>query len=338
VLTLGIETSCDETSAAIYDDKKGILSNVIFSQVDQHKFFGGVVPEIASRSQLEKINPIINAALETAQTTLENLVSIAVTNKPGLPGSLIVGVCFAKSLAWSKEKNLIGVNHLEAHAFSPLIERDIPFPHLCLTASGGHTSLYLLHDWGKLEILGQTQDDAAGETLDKVAKMLGFDYPGGPVIERFAQEIGFKDFFRYPRGKEKTLDFSFSGLKTAVLYSLVKLNAYNMSTKKFLKEQDLVLKQQISSSILVCMTDIFKQKIELAYKLHPYIKAITMAGGVACNQFIRDELNKFCKQHAINFFVPSPQYCTDNAAMIAFVGNYKTKQEKFSNLYLDILD
>ena len=165
---LGIETSCDETGAAVFEEGKGILSNVLFSQIDLHKAFGGVVPEIASRSQLEKIAPILEKSLSDTQITLSDIDVIAVTNKPGLPGSLLVGVCFAKALAWAKEKQIIAVNHLEGHAFSSFLEHNVPFPHLCITASGGHTSLYLIEDFGNYKVLGQTLDDAAGEAFDKI--------------------------------------------------------------------------------------------------------------------------------------------------------------------------
>ena len=193
MLILGIETSCDETSASVYRDN--VISNVIFSQINLHKPFGGVMPEVASRSQLEKINPVVRQALELAQVTLNDIDVIAVTHKPGLPGSLLVGVCFAKAIAAAKQKKLIGVNHLEAHAFSSFLEHDVPFPHLCLTASGGHTSLYLMHDFGKYEVIGQTVDDAAGEAFDKIAKLMNLPYPGGPEIEKLAREVDFQDFY-----------------------------------------------------------------------------------------------------------------------------------------------
>lgn len=334
---LGIETSCDETAAAVYQEGKGILSNALFSQIQLHKAHGGVVPEIASRSQLEKINPIVQQALTDAAITLADIDCVAVTNKPGLPGSLLVGVCFAKSIAWAQAKQIIGINHMEAHAFSPFLEHDVPFPHLCLTASGGHTALYLIKDFGNYTVLGHTVDDAAGEAFDKVARMLGLSYPGGPIIEKYASSVDFKDFFSYPRGKQNTLNFSFSGLKTAVLYDLVKQNAYDMQTKKLLNTSE-ELKQKVASSLLVCIADIFRQKIKCAVKEHPEIKAVTFVGGVACNKFIRHELKKLCEQKLkLPFFTPSPQYCGDNAAMVAFVGFYKAKRQQFSDLFLDIL-
>ncbi len=337
MLTLGIETSCDETSAAVYDSQKGILSNALFSQIELHKNFGGVVPEIASRSQLEKIVPIVRTALDVANVSLQEINVIAVTNKPGLPGSLLVGVCFAKALAWSAKKRLIGINHLEGHAFSTFLEHTVPFPHVCITASGGHTSIYLIEDFGTYRVLGQTYDDAAGEAFDKIAKMLNLGYPGGPIIEELAASIDYQDFFTYPRTTAHTLNFSFSGLKTAVLYDLVKKNAYDMGKKKFLKDHDDTLKKQVASSLLVCITDIFEQKINLATKQFPEVKAVTFVGGVACNKYISQRLEILCKQKNLPFFKPSAQYCTDNAAMIAFVGSYKARQQKFSGFDLDIL-
>src|SRR5271156_2111294 len=251
-LTLGIETSCDETAAAVYHSERGILSNKLFSQIDLHRIYGGVVPEVASRSHLEKINLIVQEALDAAGVTLDDINVIAVTSNPGLAGSLLVGLCFAKGIAYAQDKKLIGINHLEGHAFSAFLEHDIPFPHLCLTASGGHTALYLVQDFGDYQVIGQTLDDAAGEAFDKVAKLINLPYPGGPVIEKLAREMEFKDFFHYPRNKDIGLDFSFSGLKTAVLYDLVKRNAYSMEAKKFTQPDNEQLKKEVASSLLVC--------------------------------------------------------------------------------------
>jgi N6-L-threonylcarbamoyladenine synthase len=333
---LGIETSCDETAAAVYTTEQGVLSNTLFSQIDLHKQYGGVVPEIASRSHLEKIGFIVEKALTTAQVSLDTIDVLGVTYKPGLPGSLLVGLSFAKALAWAKNKKLIGINHLEGHAFSASIEHTIPFPYLCITASGGHTALYMIHDFGVYEVLGQTLDDAAGEAFDKVSKLIGLGYPGGPIIEKFAQEVGFQDFFEYPRAMHTTLNFSFSGLKTAVLYDLVKRGAYNLETKEFLKKDDRVLQQHVASSLLVCIADIFKQKLSLAFKQYPHVQAVAFVGGVACNKYIRRELEAFCAKQSKQFFSPSPQYCTDNGAMIAFVAHYKAQKGEWSDFSLDI--
>lgn len=336
-ITLGIETSCDETAAAVYCRTKGILSSELFSQIALHHSFGGVIPEVASRSQLEKITIIIQHALDRAGITLNEVDVVAVTNKPGLPGSLLVGVCFAKAVAWAAQKKIIGINHLEGHAFSSFLEHKVPFPHLCLTASGGHTSLYLIHGFGNYEILGQTADDAAGEAFDKIAKLMGLDYPGGPIIEKLATKVGFKDFCKYPRASAAGFNFSFSGLKTAVLYDLIKKDAYDLKTKTFLKKDDLYFKQEIASSLLVCINDIFINKLIKALTSYPQVKAITFVGGVACNNFIKSNISQLAQSHGLQFYSPSPGYCTDNAAMIAFVGNYKAQQGKFSDFDLDIL-
>ncbi len=335
MIILGIESSCDETAAALYDSTHGILSSELFSQTEFHKKYGGVVPEIASRAQLEKIGLITDQALLKASITLNDVDAIAVTHTPGLPGSLLVGLCFAKALAYSKNKKIIGINHLEGHAFSAMIEHEIPFPYLCLTASGGHTSLYLIKDYGDYEILGQTTDDAAGEAFDKVAKMLNHPYPGGPVIEQLAESVDFYDFFNYPRLKNPTLMMSFSGLKTAVMYDLVKRNAYDLATKKC-TTNDPALKAQVASSLLVCMGDIFKDRIQRALKAYPFVRALAFVGGVACNKYLGAQLKTVATSHNIPFYVPSPKYCTDNAAMIAFVGAYKAEQGKFCDLTLDL--
>jgi len=337
-LTLGIETSCDETAAAVYSSKHGVLSNELFSQIKEQKAFGGVVPEIASRTHLEKINGIVESALKTAGVTLDEIEVVAVTSKPGLPSALLVGFCFGKALAWVKQKKFIGINHLEGHAFSAFLNnKDIPFPHLCLTASGGHTALYYVTGFGAYKTIAHTIDDAAGEAFDKIARLIQLPYPGGPEIEQLAQKAGFKDYFNYPRGKKDRFNFSFSGLKTAVMYDLVEKDAYDMATKKFLKPHDLKLKEEVASSLLVCITDIFKQKIALALKEYPDVKALTFVGGVACNSYIREQLKEFLSKRNISLLYPAKQYCTDNAAMIAFVGNYKAERDEFSPWNLDIL-
>ncbi len=333
---LGIETSCDETAVAVYQTERGMLSNKLFSQVEVHEYYGGVVPELSSRSQIEKINTIVQQSLTAASTPLADIDVVAVTNKPGLPGSLLVGVCFAKGLAYANQKKLIGINHLEGHAFSALIEHDVPFPHLCITASGGHTSLYLIEGYGVYTVLGQTLDDAAGEAFDKVAKSLNLPYPGGPIIEKLAREVGFKDFFHYPRLKDHTLNFSFSGIKTAVLYDLVKRGAYSLTDKRFLEPNNKKLQQEVASSFLVCVADIFEQKVERARRDYPQARALTFVGGVARNNYIRERLHAVAQRHGLPFFTPSPEYCTDNGGMIAFVGHYKAQQGAFSDMTLDI--
>lgn len=336
ITVLAIESSCDETAASVYTTTDGVRSNKLYSQIELHQQYGGVVPEIASRSHMEKMGIIVQEALDTAHATMHDIDVIAVTHKPGLPGSLLIGVCFAKALAWSTHKKLIGVNHLEGHAFSACIEHTIPFPFLCLTASGGHTALYIVHGFGDYTIIGQTLDDAAGEAFDKIAKIMQLPYPGGPLIEQLAAQAGFQDFFKYPRPMPNTLNFSFSGLKTAALYDLVKRDAYDLTAKKFLKPHNLELKQQVASSLLVSMADIFEQKLALALKTYPEIRAVSFVGGVAANKYIGNRLAVFCQKRSKQFFVPARQYCTDNAAMIAFVGHYKAQQNKFDDFTLDI--
>jgi N6-L-threonylcarbamoyladenine synthase len=333
---LGIETSCDETAAAVYHQDRGLLSSTLFSQIEMHKTFGGVVPEIASREQLEKIEPIIVLALKEAQITLDGIDVVAVTNRPGLPGSLLVGLCFAKAIAFAKGKQLIGINHLEGHTFSPFLEHDVPFPHVCITASGGHTSLNLVRDFGNFVTLADTHDDAAGEVFDKVAKLMNLPYPGGPVLEKLASEVDFVDTRMYPRSRHKTLGFSFSGLKTAVLYDLVKQDAYSLENKEFLKPHDHELIRYVAASLHVCIADIFIQKLALALDEHPEAKAITFVGGVACNAYIAKRLENYATSQNRLFYKPSAQFCTDNAAMIAFVGSYKAQHHEFSGLDLDI--
>lgn len=335
-IILGIESSCDETGAAVYDTQKGLLSNELYSQVDLHAWHGGVIPELASRLHMEKIGIIVQTALDKAGVTLEQIDTIAVTSKPGLPGALMIGVSYAKGLAFAENKKIIGVNHLEGHVFSACIDNQVPFPFLCLTVSGGHTSLYFVEDFGMYSLVGHTIDDAAGEAFDKIAKMMNLPYPGGPVIEKLAEQVNFEDFFHYTRGSMTGTNFSFSGLKTSILYDLVKRGAYDLESKTFLKEDDLYFKQQVASSLLVCMGDIFEKKLAEALKLHLNVKAISFVGGVACNKYLRRTLTKFAEKRGIQLFYPTPRLCTDNAGMIAFVGSYLAKQGKFDDLDLAI--
>ena len=333
---LAIETSCDEVAAAVYSTEKKLLAHKLYSQTEHHKRFGGVVPEIASRSHMVKINGIVQEALTASGCTLADIDVVAVTSKPGLLGSLLIGTTFAKAIAGSLDKKLVAVDHLEGHAFSACIEHDIPFPFLCMTASGGHTSLYRVTDYGKFETIGTTRDDAAGEAFDKVAKMLKLGYPGGPIIEKLAGQVDFQDFFHYPRNKMNDLMFSFSGLKTAVLYDLVKKGVYDMEEKTLLTE-DPILKQRVASSFLTCVADIFVGKLGRALTEHNDYKAIAFVGGVACNKYIRSQIQELAQKHKLPFFTPSPQFCTDNAAMIAFVGHYKAQRGEFSPLDFEVL-
>ncbi|QQR53737.1 tRNA (adenosine(37)-N6)-threonylcarbamoyltransferase complex transferase subunit TsaD [bacterium] len=334
-LVLGIETSCDETGMALYCPKEGLLTHTLFSQIDLHACYGGVIPELASRTQLEKIHLIFQEIFNHSSFSFQDVKTVAVTNRPGLPGSLLVGVSFAKAVAWAGQKKLIGINHLEGHIFSSFLEHNVPFPHLCLTASGGHTSLYLVEDFSVFSLICTTKDDAAGEAFDKIAKLMNLPYPGGPVIEKMGAEKDFYDFYAYPRCTAGALEFSFSGLKTAVLYHLVKLGAYDLKTKQFCQtEHDL--KQQVASSLLVCIKDIFLEKIGLALAVHKHIKAVTFVGGCAANTYLKKTIEAFCINKGLQFFAPSPKFCTDNGAMIAFVGNYKVAKGQFDSFDLDI--
>lgn len=345
MLVLGIETSCDETAAAVYDSGvKKILAHEVFSQIKEHEKYGGVVPEIASRSQLEKIQPIVDVVLSRTGILIKDIDVIAVTTTPGLVGSLFVGICFSKGIAWAAHKKLVGVNHLEGHIFSSFLQQDgtffdIPFPHLCLSASGGHTALYFVEDFGKYTKIGQTIDDAAGEAFDKIAKVLGFGYPGGPMIEQLAHKVAFTDFFHYPRTKNKDKDifFSFSGLKTAVLYDLVKRGAYDLKLGPLVQNMTPALQEQVASSLLVCITDIFENNVRCAFKKYPQVSTLTFTGGVACNKYMRRRLEQCCLRLNKKFVATPPSFCGDNAAMIALVGAYKANRGEFDDFYLDTL-
>jgi N6-L-threonylcarbamoyladenine synthase len=338
ITVLGIETSCDETSAAIYTTAQGLVCQTLYSQISIHASVGGIIPEQASRPQLERITDIVASAIDKAHMTLEDIDVIAVTNTPGLPGSLLVGLNFAKAVAWATHKKLIGINHLEGHIFSAYLENPtIPFPHLCLTASGGHTALYWVTDFGVYHLLGQTLDDAAGEAFDKIAKLMGLGYPGGPIIETLAATVGNNDFFHYPRTNIHTFDFSFSGLKTAILYNLIKRGAYTMANKTF-HTDDPALKAQVASSLQVCVGDIFVQKIARALTAYPTAQAITFVGGVSCNKYLKERIRDVANKHAILLYTPAGRYCTDNGAMIAFVGHYKAQRQEFSPWTLDIFE
>lgn len=344
MLVLGIETSCDETGVAVYDTALNkLIAHELFSQVKEHERYGGVVPEIASRSQLDKIYPMITAALMHAGINLNDIDVVAVTTTPGLAGSLFVGLCYAKAIAWGLHKPLVGINHLEGHIFSSFLQVDgssaaVPFPHICLSVSGGHTGMYLVEDFGVYHRIGYTIDDAAGEAFDKIAKILGFGYPGGPMIEQLAAAGKFIDYCKYPRTKNLNdeIFFSFSGLKTAVLYDLVKRGAYDFKLGTIVQVMTPELQQQVASSLLVCIADIFENNLRCALKKYPQAQAVTFTGGVACNKYLRGRLERYCQRRNKNFIAAPAKFCGDNGAMIAFVGAYKAQQGAFDNLYLDI--
>lgn len=319
---LGIETSCDETSAAILSGLE-VRSNVVSSQAELHKKWGGIVPEAAARAHVEAILPVIEEALDIAKTKLHEIIAIAVTNRPGLVGALSVGVTAAKALSFALKKPLVGVHHLEGHILSPLIANpQLPFPQLCLLVSGGHTELVLVEKPGQYQIKGQTRDDAAGEAFDKSARLLGLGYPGGFQIQEKAM-TGNPKRYPLPRALEgESYDFSFSGLKTAVL-RLVETEKENLST------------EDAAASVQSAITEVLAQKtLRAAENLN--VKAVTLSGGVAANQSLRNQLNEGAGRLGIPFAAPAPDLCTDNAAMIAFAGAMRLGKGETSDFDLDV--
>ncbi|MFN5326832.1 MAG: tRNA (adenosine(37)-N6)-threonylcarbamoyltransferase complex transferase subunit TsaD [Bacteroidota bacterium] len=322
IFILGIESSCDETSAAICRDGN-ILSNVIASQ-DVHVQYGGVVPELASRAHMQNIVPVVDQAMKLANTDLKDLDAIAFTQSPGLIGALLVGTSFAKSLALSLDLPLIGVHHMQAHVLSNMIEEPQPsFPFLCLTVSGGHTQIVLCSDALKMEILGETIDDAAGEAFDKSAKLLGLPYPGGPLIDQYASK-GDSTRFQFSEPQIDGLNFSFSGVKTSILYFL----------QKQLKDDPHFIQDHlhdICASIQHSIIQILMHKLKKA-SLETGIKNICMAGGVSANKGLRNAMYQYAEKYHWNIHIPSFEYCTDNAAMIAITGYYKFIKGEASTL------
>lgn len=313
-LTLGIETSCDETAAAVIKDGREILSNVVLSQVDIHRKYGGVVPEIASRHHIEAVFPVIHEALDRAGVTLEEIEVIAVTYGPGLVGSLLVGVAAAKALAFASGKPLVGVNHIEGHIYANFLTgKETRPPLVCLTVSGGHTDLLLIPKLGEYEILGRTRDDAAGEAFDKVARVLGLPYPGGPQIEKLAQG-GNREAIAFPRGllDGESFDFSFSGLKTAAL------NYLNEARQK---KQDVPL-ADFAASFQWAIIDVLTQKLMAAAEAHG-VNQVILSGGVAANRTFREHVEAEAQARGMELLYPPVQLCTDNAAMIGSAGYFR---------------
>jgi N6-L-threonylcarbamoyladenine synthase len=327
---LGIDTSCDDTSASVLSDGRRVLSSVVHSQIKLHHPYGGVVPELASREHLGKIISVVHEALAEAKIGIQDLNGIAVTVGPGLIGSLLVGLYVAKAMAYVQKMPLVGVNHLEGHILSVFLEENAPpFPHVVLTVSGGHTCLVHVEDFGRYTLLGQTLDDAAGEAFDKVAKILGLGYPGGVVIEKLARS-GDKDRIPFPRAHlgPGSLDFSFSGLKTAVALYVKKWRG-SRAERNRLKMAD------IAASFQEAVIDILVQKLMQAQEATG-AGAVVIAGGVACNAALRERLRETALQEGVAVYWPRPAYCTDNGAMIALAGYHRISHGERADLSLDV--
>lgn len=325
---LGIETSCDETSVAVVDGGRTVRANLIATQFDLHAKFGGVVPEIASRAHLEILDPLIEEAMRVAGTTADDIDGIAVTSQPGLIGALLIGVTAAKALAWAWGKPLIGVNHIHAHATSAAMATGGElWPAVALVVSGGHTSLYHVRDFDSIALLGATVDDAAGEAFDKVASILKLGYPGGPVVDRLAA-TGDAKSIRFPRTlfDANSLDFSFSGLKTAVLYhvhgpgrttgGLERLSAQNVA--------------DICASFSAAVVDVLVEKTLRAVHREG-VRTVVVGGGVAANSMLRTRLAERCAREAVALHITPPEFCTDNAAMIAALGYHLLQRGRSDN-------
>lgn len=324
MLILGLETSCDETSAAIVKDGK-ILSNAIYSQLI-HKKYGGVVPEIASRQHIKTIVPVVQEALNQAKVSLRTIQGVAVTFGPGLVGCLLIGVSWSKAVAYSLKIPFIGVNHIEAHIFANFLEHPKPMPpFVCLVVSGGHSILIYVEDKGNYRIMGQTRDDAAGEAFDKVAKLLEIGYPGGPLIDKMARKAN-KDYVKFPRAylEKDSLDFSFSGLKTSVA----------IYVSKHSKRQIIKSKKDIAASFQEAVADVLIDKSIKALRVAGTDK-LALAGGVARNSRLREKLETKAGELKFKLYYPSPELCTDNAAMVAACGDFYLSRGIKSDLTLN---
>jgi len=320
MLILGIDTSCDDTAAAIVEDGRRIISNIISSQHEIHKKYGGIVPELASRRHVEMIWPVVDEAIKNAEVPHTQISAIAATIGPGLIGSLLVGVCFAKSLSFTWNIPLIGINHLEGHIWSIFLEKEPAFPFLSLIVSGGHTSLYRVNGPGDYKELGRTRDDAAGEAYDKVAKLLGLGYPGGPEIEKLSAN-GNPQGISFPRADlGNTFDFSFSGLKTAVLY--------------YLRKNPQASKEDIAASFQEAVIDVLVNTTLRATKKEN-IKRIVLSGGVSANNALRMAFDNMAKKEGLEIYYPSKALCTDNAAMIAAAAHHHAIKGHFADLSLN---
>ena len=327
MIVLGIETSCDETSVAIIkkrnkDDFGHILSENTLSQINKHKRFGGIVPELASREHENTLDPLVKKTIKEANITLSKIDAFAATTGPGLLGGLLVGSNYAKALSLANNKPFVSVNHLQGHILVTRMKKKKNFPFLALLLSGGHTQLLIAKAFNKFQIIGETLDDALGEAFDKTAKVLGYDYPGGPIIEKLASKGKRKDFFKLPKPllHSKDLNFSFSGLKTSVR---------KIAEKKLDKSQQCNLAFEFQD----CVTEILISKSEKAIILEKKnnINSFILAGGVASNNFIRERFSLLCQKHSVEFIVPEKKLCVDNAIMIAWAGIEKLKNKKISD-------
>ena len=323
MLILGIETSCDETASAVVEDGKRILSNIVASQMDIHSKYGGVVPELASRRHIQNIVPVIQQSLETAGVSLDNIDGIAVTQGPGLIGSLLIGISTAKALSYAKNLPIVGVNHIEGHIYSNFLENDdLERPFICLVVSGGHTNLmYVGAGKREYEKLGQTMDDAAGEAFDKVSRLLELGYPGGPIIDKLAKEGNAKAIpFPRPYVWNHNFNFSFSGLKTSVLNYLVKEKSEGRSINV----------ADVSASFQSAVIDVLVEKT-LRSAESKGVKTVAMAGGVAANSGLRKRFTERCQEKGYKLCYPRPILCTDNAAMIAGIGYHLLNNQMISD-------
>lgn len=325
MLVLGIETSCDETAAAVLEGEKSLLSNIIASQNEIHSKYGGIVPELAGRSHIERIDGIIKQALDAGGVSVNDIDVIAATQGPGLIGSLLVGFNTAKAIAYATGKPFIGVNHLEGHLLAIFLEETVAFPYLALTVSGGHTDICRVNGFCDYRMLGRTRDDAVGESFDKVAKMLDCGYPGGPIIEKMARN-GNAEAHKFPRAmlEKDSLDFSFSGLKTSVR---------NLLEKRKSGEGPKLSDEDIAASFQTAVTDVLIAKITSACD-RENLRRVVVTGGVASNGYLREKIRAAGAKHKFSVHIPSPVYCTDNAAMIACAGYYRFKTHPHARQFM----